>query len=155
MTFSHTSVHYLLLCLFSIPDIQKKYLARLFWFPTRYSWRRERDSNPWTANAVNGFRDRPVRPLRHLSIFNIYYNSFRFAKIHFIFHIQKFIFVFFFYYGLKNCFSVQFLNIFFLLLFHFSSFFGSQKHYSIKNLTQKKAEKIVVFSTFSHMLFPM
>ena len=118
-------------------------------------WRRERDSNPWTANAVNGFRDRPVRPLRHLSIFNIYYNSFRFAKIHFIFHIQKFIFVFFFYYGLKNCFSVQFLNIFFLPLFHFSSFFAPKKHYSIRNLTQKKVEKIVVFSTFSHMLFLM
>ena len=31
-------------------------------------WRRERDSNPWTANAVNGFRDRPIRPLWHLSI---------------------------------------------------------------------------------------
>lgn len=120
-----------------------------------FLWRRERDSNPWTANAVNGFRDRPVRPLRHLSIFNIYYNSFRFAKIHFIFHIQKFIFVFFFYYGLKNCFSVQFLNIFFLPLFHFSSFFAPKKHYSIRNLTQKKVEKIVVFSTFSHMLFLM
>ena len=40
-------------------------------------WRRERDSNPWTANAVNGFRDRPVRPLRHLSVFGVQkYNLF-------------------------------------------------------------------------------
>ena len=30
-------------------------------------WRRGRDSNPRTACTVNGFRDRPVRPLRHLS----------------------------------------------------------------------------------------
>ena len=31
------------------------------------NWRRERDSNPrWTC-AHNGFRDRPVQPLRHLS----------------------------------------------------------------------------------------
>ena len=30
-------------------------------------WRRGRDSNPRTTCAVNGFRDRPVRPLRHLS----------------------------------------------------------------------------------------
>ena len=33
------------------------------------SLRRERDSNPWTSKLVNGFRDRPVRPLRHLSIY--------------------------------------------------------------------------------------
>ncbi len=31
-------------------------------------WRRGWDSNPRTACAVNGFRDRPVRPLRHLSV---------------------------------------------------------------------------------------
>ena len=30
-------------------------------------WRRGRDSNPRNAYALNGFRDRPVRPLRHLS----------------------------------------------------------------------------------------
>lgn len=30
-------------------------------------WRRDRDSNPGTPQRVNGFRDRPVRPLRHLS----------------------------------------------------------------------------------------
>ena len=29
--------------------------------------RRGRDSNPGTSKLVNGFRDRPVRPLRHLS----------------------------------------------------------------------------------------
>ena len=32
-----------------------------------YKWRRGWDSNPRTACTVNGFRDRPVRPLRHLS----------------------------------------------------------------------------------------
>ena len=32
------------------------------------SWRRGWDSNPRTACTVNGFRDRPVRPLRHLSV---------------------------------------------------------------------------------------
>ncbi len=31
------------------------------------SWWRERDSNPRCAHAHNGFRDRPVRPLRHPS----------------------------------------------------------------------------------------
>ena len=30
------------------------------------AWRRERDSNPRNACALNGFRDRPVQPLRHL-----------------------------------------------------------------------------------------
>ncbi len=30
-------------------------------------WRRDRDSNPGKACTLNGFRDRPVRPLRHLS----------------------------------------------------------------------------------------
>ena len=29
--------------------------------------RRDRDSNPGTSKLVNGFRDRPDRPLRHLS----------------------------------------------------------------------------------------
>ena len=32
------------------------------------SWRRGRDSNPWTSEKVSGFRDRPDRPLRHLSV---------------------------------------------------------------------------------------
>ena len=31
-------------------------------------WRRGRDSNPRTAEAVNGFQDRRIRPLCHLSI---------------------------------------------------------------------------------------
>ena len=31
------------------------------------AWRREWDSNPRYARAYNGFRDRPVRPLRHPS----------------------------------------------------------------------------------------
>ena len=35
----------------------------------RNSWRRGWDSNPRTACTVNGFRDRPVRPLRHLSVY--------------------------------------------------------------------------------------
>ena len=30
-------------------------------------WRRDRDSNPGCPQRHNGFRDRPVRPLRHLS----------------------------------------------------------------------------------------
>ncbi len=30
-------------------------------------WRRDRDSNPGWSCPHNGFRDRPVRPLRHLS----------------------------------------------------------------------------------------
>ncbi len=30
-------------------------------------WRRDRDSNPGWSHPHNGFRDRPVRPLRHLS----------------------------------------------------------------------------------------
>ena len=33
-----------------------------------WNWRRERDSNPRNPDGFNGFRDRPVRPLRHLSI---------------------------------------------------------------------------------------
>ena len=32
-----------------------------------YDWRRGRDSNPRTHHWINGFRDRPDRPLRHLS----------------------------------------------------------------------------------------
>ncbi len=36
-------------------------------------WRRDRDSNPRTPCEVNSFRDCPVRPLRHLSLF--YYNE--------------------------------------------------------------------------------
>ncbi len=31
------------------------------------NWRRDRDSNPGWSHPHNGFRDRPVRPLRHLS----------------------------------------------------------------------------------------
>ena len=33
----------------------------------RRNWRRGRDSNPRCPQRHNGFRDRPVRPLRHLS----------------------------------------------------------------------------------------
>ena len=40
---------------------------RFGWFPLGL-WRRERDSNPWTPKEVNGFRDRPNRPLWHLSV---------------------------------------------------------------------------------------
>src|SRR5262249_2427199 len=32
-----------------------------------FKWRRERDSNPRCACAHNGFRDRPIQPLSHLS----------------------------------------------------------------------------------------
>ena len=34
-------------------------------------WRRDRDSNPGWAQTHNGFRDRPVRPLRHLSALGV------------------------------------------------------------------------------------
>ena len=37
--------------------------------------RRERDSNPRTADVVNGFRDRPIRPLWHLSNASILKNK--------------------------------------------------------------------------------
>ena len=37
-------------------------------FASRVLFQRSgRDSNPGTSKLVNGFRDRPVRPLRHLS----------------------------------------------------------------------------------------
>ena len=36
------------------------------------NWRRGRDSNPRNACALNGFRDRPDRPLRHLSAWGIW-----------------------------------------------------------------------------------
>jgi hypothetical protein len=31
-------------------------------------WRQGWDSNPWTPCDVNGFRDRPIRPLWHLAV---------------------------------------------------------------------------------------
>ncbi len=37
--------------------------------PLAKFWRRGRDSNPRYSREYNGFRDRPVRPLRHLSEF--------------------------------------------------------------------------------------
>ena len=38
-------------------------------------WRRGWDSNPRNACALNGFRDRPDRPLRHLSVGDIHARS--------------------------------------------------------------------------------
>lgn len=38
-------------------------------------WRRERDSNPRYGYPHNGFRDRPVQPLRHLSAVLAMYGS--------------------------------------------------------------------------------
>ena len=38
--------------------------------PLRMDWRRGRDSNPRAHCWANGFRDRPDRPLRHLSVLN-------------------------------------------------------------------------------------
>ena len=32
------------------------------------TWRRDRDSNPGSARTDNGFRDRRIRPLCHLSV---------------------------------------------------------------------------------------
>jgi hypothetical protein len=39
--------------------------------PIRLSWRRERDSNPRDPCGPNGFQDRRVRPLCHLSIVSV------------------------------------------------------------------------------------
>ena len=43
--------------------------------------RKDRDSNPGTPKGVNGFRDRPVRPLRHLSLVRITSFSFCGCKV--------------------------------------------------------------------------
>ncbi len=45
--------------------------------PIRLGWRRERDSNPRDPCGPNGFQDRRVRPLCHLSMVNLrrYYYS--------------------------------------------------------------------------------
>lgn len=57
--------------------------------------RKDRDSNPGYPKGYNGFRDRPVRPLRHLSnpdtgvIFQL-------TKVQKIFSIQMFCMLFFF-----------------------------------------------------------
>ncbi|GEM_PF-1299968 len=51
--------------------VNKPYLKNLDDLPSqklRQGERRERDSNPRTPCGVNGFRDRPVQPLWHLSI---------------------------------------------------------------------------------------
>ena len=42
---------------------------------TAFFLRRGRDSNPGTSKLVNGFRDRPDRPLRHLSFDNQEYTN--------------------------------------------------------------------------------
>ena len=39
----------------------------IFWT----KWRRDRDSNPRSTKALNGFQDRRLRPLSHLSEFNL------------------------------------------------------------------------------------
>ena len=43
-------------------------LIGLCWIAT---WRRDRDSNPGWGHPHNGFRDRPVQPLRHPSVGSI------------------------------------------------------------------------------------
>src|SRR5438046_7351007 len=39
-----------------------------FAWPRRESWRRGRDSNPWYPSGYNGFQDRRLKPLGHLSM---------------------------------------------------------------------------------------
>ena len=57
--------------LFSAPEENKKppnyQCFRWFTFLCLIDMRREGDSNPRTPYEINGFRDRPVRPLWHLS----------------------------------------------------------------------------------------
>ncbi len=61
--------------------------------------RRDRDSNPGTDKSVNGFRDRPVQPLWHLSYgslkiktLQLYQESFTMTLIRnvFLFEAQAF-----------------------------------------------------------------
>ncbi len=52
-------------------------LSQLSYTPTKPNWRRGRDSNPGNIEMLNGFRDRPVQPLRHLS--KIYLRQWPFA----------------------------------------------------------------------------
>ena len=67
------------------PLVANEVLSQLSYIPTLYhqrrsvsatgsfaEWRRERDSNPRRSCPLNGFRDRPVQPLRHLSAETIY-----------------------------------------------------------------------------------
>ena len=68
------------------PLVANEVLSQLSYIPTLYhqrrpafpqpgsliQWRRERDSNPRRGCPLNGFRDRPVQPLRHLSAETIY-----------------------------------------------------------------------------------
>ena len=46
--------------------------------------RKDRDSNPGTPKGVNGFRDRPVRPLRHLSNGRFLFCGCKFSTFFFI-----------------------------------------------------------------------
>ena len=39
------------------------------------NWRRGRDSNPWKPFDFNGFQDRRLKPLGHLSALDIPYES--------------------------------------------------------------------------------
>ena len=44
-------------------------------FLLTYFFRRERDSNPRSPCGLNGFRDRPIQPLSHLSGFAAHFRS--------------------------------------------------------------------------------
>ncbi len=51
------------------PLVANEVLSQLSYIPTQQpKWRREGDSNPRSAYALNGFRDRPIQPLWHLSV---------------------------------------------------------------------------------------
>lgn len=39
-------------------------------------WRRGRDSNPWKPSGFNGFQDRRLKPLGHLSVLLIVTSNF-------------------------------------------------------------------------------
>ena len=45
-----------------------------------HTWRRDRDSNPGRGCPRNGFRDRPVQPLRHPSVYNLLPTKEQFVK---------------------------------------------------------------------------
>ena len=49
-----------------------------------FIWRRGRDSNPGNPQRLNGFQDRPIRPLWHLSCF-----GFRISEIGFQINIRN------------------------------------------------------------------
>ena len=58
-------------------------------------WRKDRDSNPGYVKTHNGFRDRPDRPLRHLSLGFLIANT----KLMLLIDSNKFFHSFFYFLG--------------------------------------------------------